>query len=125
MTSAAKNGMIGRWAKRVPPPASPPYRLFGARRNAGGEPAQGRVVEASRGTIMPQRPRPFPILTALAATLPAGAGPFALWGRTRTGRRSAGHAVTFAETGTRTELFHNTRPPRTHRRRVLKPATDG
>src|SRR3546814_13259194 len=91
--------MIGRWAKRVPPPASPPYRLFGARRNAGGEPAQGRVVEASRGTIMPQRPRPFPILPALAATLTAGAGLFALWRRRRNGRRSAGHAAAFAERG--------------------------
>src|SRR3546814_18796992 len=114
MTSAAKNGMIGRWAKRVPPPASPPYRLFGARRNAGGEPAQGRVVEASRGTIMPQRPRPFPILPALAATLTAGAGLFAPGRRRRHGRRAAGPAADFADRETDTEHIYQPTPARPH-----------
>lgn len=58
---------------------------------------------------MPQRPRPFPILPALAATLTAGAGLFALWRRRRNGKRSARHAAAFAAHETDPENFDQTR----------------
>src|SRR3546814_18172463 len=88
---------------------------------AAAEPGTACAVGASKGTTMSRRPRAFPILPALAATLTAGAGLFALLRYRR--QPPVGHASALVERETAPDNFDQTRSacPGGHRAPAPRP----